>query len=719
MPNDKYWKERMEALEDANHQKGRAYTANVEKQFRMAQKSIEDKINYWYARIAENNEITMQGAKRLLRADELEDFKMSVEEYIERGKTLNYSDTWKKQLENASAKVHINRLEALKMQMQQECEVLYGNMADGLDDTLRKMYTESYYHTAYEMMKGYGVGWAFNRLDDRRIEKAINTVWTNDGKRFSNRVWANKSKLVQELNTVLTQNIIRGESPQRAISQLAKRMNVSRSRAGTLIMTESAFIHSQSQKDCYSELDVEKLQFVATLDNSTSEICRSMDGVVIDMKDYKIGLNVPPLHPRCRSCMIPHYEDNVGMRAARGEDGKTYLVPSDMTYKDWKKGFVDGDAKDLRGIDDVNADIVKVQADMDKIDANIIAKQSEHDSAEIEWLNDFDNPELTAKVENISKDIDVLTNKKNMLIAQMKRLKDELNLLQPQLKKVEKSSKITPKEEFLKKLEDAKTVSEVNDIANEYFSAKDCKLSHVDFTDVELETARYNVRVLDDLTDRFDSHVISVKSSNRLSSRVAGQCVPTVESLNACIDNNSIDYLESHIELNAKDLKTKAVIRERFNESHRTNSPISSVAFATSSDEVYMGVTTIIHEFGHSIIPGKASISMRRYGFEYDAFNECEKLFKKYKSEVRRIKNEISNVKMKFVGQEGGLLKGIEAAEDLQKELDDIVISDYSMDSVGEFIAEAFCDVETNTNAKKYSHEAYSIMVKYFGKGAD
>lgn len=351
MPNDKYWQERMEALEDANHQKGRAYTANVEKQFRMAQKNIEDKINYWYARMAENNEITMQGAKRLLRADELEEFKWSVEEYIKKGESLQYSDKWAKQLENASAKVHISRLEALKMQMQQECEVLYGNMADGLDDTLRDMYTNSYYHTAYEMMKGHGVGWAFNRLDDRRIETAINTLWTNDGKRFSDRVWSNKDKLVNELNTVLTQNIIRGESPQRAIQQLSHRLKVSRSNAGRLIMTESAFIHSQAQRDCYKELDVERFQFVATLDSRTSEVCQAMDGVIIDMTDYKIGLNVPPLHCYCRSCVIPYYEDNVGMRAARGEDGKTYLVPSDMTYKDWKKSFVDGDVSDLETID--------------------------------------------------------------------------------------------------------------------------------------------------------------------------------------------------------------------------------------------------------------------------------------------------------------------------------------------------------------------------------
>lgn len=716
MPNRDYWQERMEALEDANHQKGRAYTANVEKQFRMAQKNIEDKINYWYVRMAENNELTMQGAKRLLRADELEEFKWSVEEYIEKGKSLQYSDKWAKQLENASAKVHINRLEALKMQMQQECEVLFGNMADGLDSTLRDMYTNSYYHTAYEMMKGHGVGWAFNRLDTRRIETAINTVWTNDGKRFSDRVWANKDKLVNELNTVLTQNIIRGESPQRAIQQLSHRLKVSRSNAGRLIMTESAFIHSQAQRECFKELDVERFEFVATLDSHTSEVCQAMDGVIIDMTDYKIGLNVPPLHCYCRSCIVPFYEDNVGMRAARGDDGKTYLVPSDMAYKDWKKAFVDGDTKNVRGIDDVNADIAKVQVDMTKIDADIIAKKAEFDKAELDWLNDFTNPELTAKIDIINKDLDMLTKKKDELTAKMKNLQDELALLQPKLQKLEESVKITPKEEFLKKLEDAKTVSEVNDVANEYFGAKDCKLSHVDLTDIELEAAKYNVRVLDDLTDRFDTHLVSVKSSNRLSRNIAGQCTPTSDSMYECIANDSIDYLVSNIELNSDDLKTVKAIQETFKDSHRSRSPISSVAHATSSDDKYAGVTTLIHEFGHSIIPGKASINMRKAGFKYDAFEECEKVFKKYKKEVNKLRDKINDTRMQFAGQEDGLAKGIEAAKELQKQLDDMMISNYSMDSVGEFIAEAFCDVETNSNAKKYAREAYDIIVKYFGR---
>lgn len=40
---------------------------------------------------------------------------------------------------------------------------------------------------------------------------------------------------------------------------------------------------------------------------------------------------------------MPYFDENfeqVGERAARGEDGKTYYVPENMTYKEWEKRFI-------------------------------------------------------------------------------------------------------------------------------------------------------------------------------------------------------------------------------------------------------------------------------------------------------------------------------------------------------------------------------------------
>ena len=75
---------------------------------------------------------------------ELKEFRWTVEEYIAKGKENAISGEWIRQLENASARVHISRLESLKINLQNQCEVLFGNQVDGLDKTLTSIYKDSY-----------------------------------------------------------------------------------------------------------------------------------------------------------------------------------------------------------------------------------------------------------------------------------------------------------------------------------------------------------------------------------------------------------------------------------------------------------------------------------------------------------------------------------------------------------------------------------------------
>lgn len=57
-------------------------------------------------------------------------------------------------------------------------------------------------------------------------------------------------------------------------------------------------------------------------------------------------MTVPPFHPHCRGDVCPHMDDNAGKRIARDVDDEVYYVPSDMSFTDWKKAFVDGESKD-------------------------------------------------------------------------------------------------------------------------------------------------------------------------------------------------------------------------------------------------------------------------------------------------------------------------------------------------------------------------------------
>lgn len=403
MNNGGYWQKRFELLEQAAHQQGVQCYADIEKQYRQAQKQLEGQIAAWYQRFASNNGVTLAEAKRMLNAKELAELKWDVNQYIQYGQENAINGTWVKQLENASARFHISRLEALKLQTQQSIEVMFGNQLDSIDSTMRNVYKSGYYHTAYEIQKGVGVGWDFSALDDKQISKVINKPWAVDGKNFSERIWGNRQKLVNELNNTLTQNIILGKDPQKAIDEIARKMNTSKTNAGRLVMTEEAFFSSAAQKDCFTELDVEQFEIVATLDSHTSDICRGMDGKHFPMSEWKVGVTAPPFHVHCRSTTVPYFDDEfdaVGERAARDEEtGKTYFVPGNMTYKEWDKAFVQGDKSDLQEINpddtikteeqnfDIEGNTTKLKGAMsDKDYAEYLARLNNHSNDNVKKL---------------------------------------------------------------------------------------------------------------------------------------------------------------------------------------------------------------------------------------------------------------------------------------------------------------------------------------------
>lgn len=348
MNNAEYWKLRFEQLEQAQNQKGVKAYADIERQYKEAQKQLEGQIARWYQRFATNNGISLAEARQYLKGADLKEFKWDVQEYIKYGQDNALNSGWMKELENASAKYHISKLEALKVQTQHSLEVMYAKQFGTTHGALSDAFESGYYHTAYELQHGFNVGWDIAGLDQAQIEKVLAKPWAADGYNFSERIWGNKNKLISEVHNELSRNIMLGADPQKTIDSLEKKMNTSKNNAGRLVMTEEAYFSSAAQKDCFESLGVEQYEIVATLDSHTSDICRSLDGKHFPMKDYQPGVTAPPFHVYCRSTTVPYFDEqfDIGERAARDEaTGKTYYIPDDMNYQEWKETFVDGGDK--------------------------------------------------------------------------------------------------------------------------------------------------------------------------------------------------------------------------------------------------------------------------------------------------------------------------------------------------------------------------------------
>ncbi|MFR6311352.1 minor capsid protein [Anaerofustis stercorihominis] len=372
MKNSNYWQKRFELLENERYKTILEYQEQIENAYTSATKEIEKDIAHWYMRFSVNNKISYAEAKKLLKSDELKELKWTLHEYIKKGKENSINQKWIKELENASAKYHISRYEALKLELDNYVETLLSNENSTLEETLRGMYTNTYYKNTYEISKGINTGINLYSLADDFVFAAITTPWATDGLNFSDRIWKNKDKLINTLNTVFSQSLIRGEAPDKTARKIADKLNVSKNNAKRLVLTESAAISAKATKKTYDDLNVDKYKILATLDTRTSEICRYMDGKIFDKKDYQVGINAPPFHCNCRTTTVPVIDDEIfkdSKRIAKDKNGKNIYVPRDMTYEEWYNKYI---------LDDVQiSDIKAIYSNEDKLLYNKLTKAHE------------------------------------------------------------------------------------------------------------------------------------------------------------------------------------------------------------------------------------------------------------------------------------------------------------------------------------------------------
>lgn len=154
-------------------------------------------------------------------------------------------------------------------------------------------------------------------------------------------LWRYKRWLIYDVSKDLSLNLGHGRSFSETTEKLFKRVNRSFNQIKNIVQTDSNYSGTKATEDMCDHLGVEKLLFVATLDNLTSPMCQDADGSIIPVEEAEPGYNVPPLHePHCRSIVVPYYEElpDFTSRASRNEEGKTEHIDY-MTYKEWEEEF--------------------------------------------------------------------------------------------------------------------------------------------------------------------------------------------------------------------------------------------------------------------------------------------------------------------------------------------------------------------------------------------
>ena len=338
-----YWIQRALERSQADIRSADEVVKTINDAFYNCLKEIEKEISVLYYRYAEDNELDYDLATKLLTGDEYKSFRMGLEEYMD----LIDSPEIQLELNTLSTRSRISHLEETFFNIQKQIDKAYIYQHEAVESLMKESLQTNYHRVIFDIgvATGETVVKDFHKLTIGEIVKEFEKPWS--GKNFSERIWKNRAKLKDALEEEIVKMAISGADCTQAIESVAKKMDVSKKAAATLVHTEQAYFSSLGTLKAYNEMGVEEYIYVATLDLRTSDICRDLDHEVFSIKDAQAGVNYPPMHPRCRSTTAPYTGALEGTRTARDMFNNEVKVDKSLNYKEWHKKYVESDPKYL------------------------------------------------------------------------------------------------------------------------------------------------------------------------------------------------------------------------------------------------------------------------------------------------------------------------------------------------------------------------------------
>lgn len=326
-----YWLERAIQREQEAYLIGVELDKRLFQEYDRATRALRKTIRDFYARYGKKHDLSYEDAVKTLSAKELQEWKHTLEEYLEE---INAAADPKvrnaliAQLDALSTNSQISRQDALIADVRVQLDQLYDRCRQEMASGFAEIYSESYYHKHYDLQCRAGRLADVVKLTPGMISDAVSYPWS--GAMFSDRLWKNKEVMLFNVREIITQGLIQGKSLSETSKQLSTKMGQSYKVAERLVRTEANHLHNRADLAAYDAAGIAEYEFMATLDARTCEQCGALDGKHFLVKDARQGVNFPPLHPNDRCTTVEYDPKDAADWAASGEE-----MPKGMTYEEW------------------------------------------------------------------------------------------------------------------------------------------------------------------------------------------------------------------------------------------------------------------------------------------------------------------------------------------------------------------------------------------------
>lgn len=387
MKSSTYWDKRAIKRLTQNEKTSEKYIKRIQKVYNRASKNIQGELESIYRNYSNETGIDVQTLKTLLSKKAT---KKVFDELKKQGLGDYVRDNYKSR---------ISRLEQIQAQIYAKAKEVYPE--EELEQTMcyYGVINEDYYRAIYDVQKGTGYDFSFNKIDDNMMNSVLSEKWSS--KNYSQRIWKNTNILADSVAEIVGGALLSGQGIEKTAKQIRERFGVGKYYATRLVRTETNYFHNLADSMAYEEMGIDKYVYVAVLDNRTSEICQEQDGKVYKYSEKEIGVNFPPLHPNCRSTTRGYLgedaEKDLQRRARNPITGKNEVI-GNIGYKDWYNQNVG-----TYGTEKVEIAYKKVKnASVDRKQFEDYKKYVEKDIKNIDVFKDikYNNPEKWKNVKS-------------------------------------------------------------------------------------------------------------------------------------------------------------------------------------------------------------------------------------------------------------------------------------------------------------------------------
>ncbi|MCK1216569.1 minor capsid protein [Streptococcus uberis] len=318
-----YWTKRQEDILRFLDQADIDMSLELSKVYREQAFQAQKDLFEFYQRYAEDNNMTYQDVVKKLTHEDLSDYRENAERYR---KQAEKDPELLKRINEQYVSAKATRLDALHLDLLFKVGIM-----KGIIDKSFENYLKSASNYAYKKAVGGRVG----TLNTPALNELVNTPF--NGYNYSEQLWGNVDNLVRDLKDTLKKGFVRGDNPRSLARDLAKKYDVAKYRAETLLRTDGTMIINNATAKRYIDSGLKYYRDLVRLDGRTTEICRRIARLNERklLSEMKPGVNAAPYHYNCRTTIISDDEE-LNVEVEPVEDKSTKY------FKDVTSDWIDG-----------------------------------------------------------------------------------------------------------------------------------------------------------------------------------------------------------------------------------------------------------------------------------------------------------------------------------------------------------------------------------------